>query len=854
MNSKTFARRIQDAEERENGEWQGLCPTNGHENPRVGEFTWRDGDFGKVIFNCFKGCEPEDVLAALKLTPKDLMLRNVTMEEVAQQKGFTVEYLSSLDVRQQGSSVLIPHKKMDGSLAERHMLRHGSGGPRFTWTPGDGKPVPYGLWRLGEARKQNRLFIVEGPSDCWAAWLHDVPALGLPGATSAGFLEAEHVADLEVLYVVKEPDRGGEALVAGVANRLAELDFSGAARVVQMPDGLKDICALHQKYLSRGPEDRSFNADLETAVYEAAPLELPADPAPALDAGGKAYEQTPVGLSERLVDGYGPDLMFVHGIGWLVYDGRRWKVDAGEYMVSRRCKSVLKDMGREAEQMMRDARDLMQNLSADKDNQARSTLADEESPPTDEPAVAAARKAYARGTVLDEWRKKCSNRAKLTEMRDLAKDDERVLRDSKDLDQQHMLVVVQNGTVNLTTGRLQPSDRGDLITQCAPVSFDEVAECPTFERFMSDIMLGRTDLVAFMQRLLGYCLTGRTDERKFAIFHGLGANGKSTLLEVLRRVMGQEYTRQTPPHTLMVKKGDAGPSPDIARLRGARLVTATESERGSRLAEGIVKSMSGGDMTVARHLYQDYFEFVATHKIVLATNHKPVIAGTGAAIWDRVLLVPFDARFEGEADDKKLKDKLAAELPGILNWLIRGCLEYQRVGLDVPDVVRAANQAYREEQDTLADFWDYAKEQTPPIVLDKRAVISRKEMYDCYAAWAARENLARPMSKKAFGMMLKDLGVRAPLSRERIQRYSMELTKLYWGVGHIPDVPSVPTRVKTSSDEDAVPDAESSIEEASISTGTTGTTGTRSMEEDDASTPSPSSIPSVPRPVRPLRR
>src|SRR5262249_44181055 len=156
-------------------------------------------------------------------------------------------------------------------------------------------------------------------------------------------------------------------------------------------------------------------------------------------------------------------------------------------------------------------------------------------------------------------------------------------------DQQHMLLVVNNGTVDLTTGKIQPSRREDLVTQYAPVDFDADATCPTFERFMSDIMCGRAELVSFMQRFLGYCLTGLTKEGKFAIFHGLGANGKSTLLEVLRRLMGPEYTRQTPPQTLMARKGDSsdGPSPALARMRGARLVTATESERGSRLAEGI---------------------------------------------------------------------------------------------------------------------------------------------------------------------------------------------------------------------------------------------------------------------------
>jgi putative DNA primase/helicase len=163
-----------------------------------------------------------------------------------------------------------------------------------------------------------------------------------------------------------------------------------------------------------------------------------------------------------------------------------------------------------------------------------------------------------------------------------------------ELDQKPLLLTVDNGTVDLRTGKLRPSTREDLLTQKSPLTYDPAARCPAFETFMQEIMCGREDLVAFLQRYFGYCITGITNEQVFAIFYGLGANGKSTLLEVIRKVLGREFARQTPPHTLMaVKNSGGGPSPEIARLRGSRLVMAVETEQGTRLAEGIIKSQTG---------------------------------------------------------------------------------------------------------------------------------------------------------------------------------------------------------------------------------------------------------------------
>src|SRR5437773_11845682 len=183
MDSKELSYRIKDAEEptSEGSPWKGLCPTGKHEHPTVGEFDWRDGNI-KILLKCWKGCPDEKILEALGLSNDELYFDHLSLAALAGEKKLSVDYLTTeLGVTQVGKLVRIEYRNMDGCVGERHQLRH-KGRPKFTWTKGTGKTCPYGLWRLDEARAQGRLFIVEGPSDCWAGWFHGLPMLGLPGA------------------------------------------------------------------------------------------------------------------------------------------------------------------------------------------------------------------------------------------------------------------------------------------------------------------------------------------------------------------------------------------------------------------------------------------------------------------------------------------------------------------------------------------------------------------------------------------------------------------------------------------------------------------------------------------------
>ncbi len=341
----------------------------------------------------------------------------------------------------------------------------------------------------------------------------------------------------------------------------------------------------------------------------------------------------------------------------------------------------------------------------------------------------------------------CEGRGRLAAMIELVRAKLPIIPDELDADP--MLFNVKNGTIDLKTGEMKPHDRADGITQVSPVEYDPFAECPKWKAFLSEIMLGRQELIDFLQTLAGYCLTGRTSEQIFAILYGLGRNGKTVLINVLLHIIG-DYAREMPSEMLMIRKNEGVPN-DLAALRGRRLITCSESEGGGRLAESRVKALTGQDMITARFLFGEYFTFTPTFKLLLRTNHKPRIRGSDHAIWRRIALIPFEYRVPEEKVNPNLEAALIEEAPGILNWAIEGCLRWQREKLIRPDVIQAATEAYKEAEDILGDF---LRENTIP---DKDGRIKSGELYKTYNEWT-QANGARQISQKAFSESMEEHG------------------------------------------------------------------------------------------------
>ena len=246
-------------------------------------------------------------------------------------------------------------------------------------------------------------------------------------------------------------------------------------------------------------------------------------------------------------------------------------------------------------------------------------------------------------------------------------------------DSDTFLLGVNNGVVDLRTGTLRPARPEDRITIYADAAYDPGALCPRFEQFLSEVFLADAELVGYVQRAVGYCLTGAVSEQCLFLCYGEGANGKSTLLETLRDVLGG-YAHNLP-FSAFELDGRSGISNDMAGLVSKRFVTAVETNEGARLNEGRLKALTGGDRCTARFLYGEYFSFDPTAKFWLAFNHKPRVTDDSNGFWRRVRLIPFTARFSDSNRDKDLPMKLKAEAAGILAWVVRACVLWQRLGL-----------------------------------------------------------------------------------------------------------------------------------------------------------------------------
>jgi putative DNA primase/helicase len=274
-----------------------------------------------------------------------------------------------------------------------------------------------------------------------------------------------------------------------------------------------------------------------------------------------------------------------------------------------------------------------------------------------------------------------------------------------ELDQGHFLLNCANGTVDLRTGKLRPHRRADLSTHDLSIPYLPAATAPTWLAFLQSTFAGDNDLIQFVQKAIGYSLTGDVREQIILICHGVGSNGKSVLLNILRKLLNR-LALQAAPDLLMSDRNRRHPT-EQADLFAKRLVVCQETEQGRRFNESLLKQLTGGDGIRVRRMHEDFWEFNPTHKIWLSTNHKPEIRGTDYAIWRRIRLIPFNVTFTDDGPAKKdpqMEAKLTAELPGILAWAVQGCLAWQHDGLPYADAVRQATETYRHDMDVLSAF------------------------------------------------------------------------------------------------------------------------------------------------------
>ncbi len=420
------------------------------------------------------------------------------------------------------------------------------------------------------------------------------------------------------------------------------------------------------------------------------------------------YPETELGNARRLVGLVNGDARYEPvSRSWFVWDGRRWSRDE-EGQIVRLAKRVVDDLLAEAK-LVNDPETLKRRVS---------------------------------------FAHKSQSAARISAMIELAKTEPGVSITFDAFDRQLHTLNVANGMVDLRTGVLLPHDREAFASHIVEVAYDPSAGAPVFDRFVADVFEDDAELIEYVQRAAGYAATGETREQCFFVLHGEGANGKSTLLNALRGVLGP-YAKHTPTETLVAKQGSA--SNDLARLAGARLVTASEANADQRLADALLKQITGDEPIVCRFLFKEFISFYPTFKLFLATNQLPQVNGSDPAMWRRIRTVPFNRVFTAEQQDRELSAKLMSEQEGILAWIVRGAVKWYEDGLITPAAVQAANAEYRAEMDGVGQFVE------EKCTIAAGCAVSASALYNGYRVHA-NDNGRDPVSPTMFGKTLSTRG------------------------------------------------------------------------------------------------
>ena len=448
----------------------------------------------------------------------------------------------------------------------------------------------------------------------------------------------------------------------------------------------------------------------------------------------KLYSFDDTGNAERFFDTFGGVVRYSYiNKSWVYYDGRKWQYD-NTGAVKRMIDEIV-------ESMRGDFHFYMENAPAnvDMDEYEKQFLKHLKQSRSNKNKTAMLKESEHRSPILPEQ-----------------------------FDRHKNMLNTPNGTINLKTGELMLHDKEKYITKITNAEYTDKIDAPMWENFINDIFNGDKELIKFMQKSIGYSITGSTSEDCAFFCYGTGRNGKSTFLETIRELLG-DYSTNIQPETIMVKNNQSSATSDIARLKGARFVTTAEPNEGVRLNEGLIKQLTGGDTVTASKKYENEFEFKPEFKIWMTTNHKPVVRGTDIGIWSRIRLIPFTVRIPDEKIDKNLRYKLRQEMPGIFKWAVEGCLLWQKEGLKMPKAVEDATKEYKSEMDVLESFFNECCEMG-----DYRESINN--LYDAYKQWAKDGN-EYEMGRKKFGIEIS----------KRLNRHKSNGTYYYSGIRLLPD-------------------------------------------------------------------
>jgi putative DNA primase/helicase len=720
--------------------WQACCPAHEDRTPSLSITPTAD----RVLVHCHAGCTPEAIVAALGRTLADLFIDEPPRGRPPARRPPRVTATYDYDDAQ--GALLYQVRRWEPG-------RHGQQKSFTQHRPDPAHPgawldtmqgVTRQLYHLPEVLRAvaagEPIYLPEGEKD--ANKVIDLGVTATTNAGGAGKWAPQYTATLRGAHIVllQDNDASGRRHTAVVTQAL--YGVAASLKLVELP-GLPPKGDVSD-WLAAGGTRAQLEALVAQTPHWTPALAVgdgqrrrvgsqgEADPSPRPDEPPLPYSDYTNALA--LVRHHGQDLRYCYPWkSWLVWTALHWKRDTSGAVV-RMAKQTIKRLARHAEDL--------------DDDQAIKALL-----------------AHVKSSLAT---------AKLKALVESAQSEPGIPVQPEDLDGDRWLLNCTNGTLDLRTGIPRPHRQADLLTKCLPVAYDPHAECPTWERFLWRIIggtnleddtedrgAGESDnrqaaddrakrLIGFLQRAIGYSLTGETREQCLFVLHGSGANGKSTFLEVLQTLLG-DYAQSTPSASLLAKDRHDGIPNDIARLRGARLVTAVEIGQGRRLNEELMKRLTGQDTITARFLHAEFFDFRAEFKLFIACNHLPTITGTDHAIWRRIRLIPFTVTIPETEQDKDLPAKLQAELPGILAWAVRGCLAWQREGLGTPEEVKQATAGYRASMDQIGRFIEEC------CLVSQQVRIKASELYEAYKKWCDA-NGEQAATLSAFGHYLEEKG------------------------------------------------------------------------------------------------
>ena len=750
--------RFDDVEQTPDG-WLVHCPA--HDDSKQ-SLRFAVSDAGKVLVRCRAGCKTADVLAALGLTMKDLATMtpgdvDLSKRAVSRDVPADPATVAALAVQLDRYAAALRDATTDGptfnptapaldaydyakarfgvSKADVDRLGLGyaddlGGGPRLVVPFRDRDGVARGFqaralepdaavrW-LGPKSPDGaswakvgyfpgsagyeEVLITEGPGDALTVAAAGFDAIGVRGAglsANTAVVDAlvSMIGDREAV-VAGDGDPAGQRFTSTIAEALVARDIP--VRILRLHDG-RDLTDW------RSDDPKRFHADLIRHIAKAEPVKSRSAALLAWDE--ERYSLTDLGGARYLrdyVESIGSGVRYSDEVGFFLLDNGVWRKDDRQAIRThaQNVADVVKRLAREAHFAATDGA-TEEERERNKKRAGRFTR-------------------YAQH--VQTTRGIDSMLRELQAVRG-------VPASLSDFDQHPDLLACRNGVVDLRTGELLPHNPELLLTRRVDLDYDPNAEAPRWEAFLDEVFPEHPDLPVYMQRLIGYGITGHTTEQCFVVHWGTGANGKSVFTDTLTEVFREETV--TTPFSTFEDRSSGGIPNDLAALKGARLVMASEGEQGRPMAEAVLKRVTGRDMISARFMRKEYFEFRPTFLLMLATNFKPSFKGQDEGLWRRVKLIPWSRYFTPEERDHRLGDKLLAEAQGILTWAVRGAIEWNRTGLQDPAVVRSSTKEYRETSDALAGF-------IPGVfVYDAEAGrVDGKVLFDAYLAWADEENL-----------------------------------------------------------------------------------------------------------------